>query len=283
MQKSHLDPERYEPDEDGFPREIVGPWVREKHARLERYVGISSAVRKKFIGPGNAGATFIDLFCGPGRARIKDETQVIHGSPIAAWEEAIKWKSAFTQIHIADAEEFLLEAAETRLRRIDAPVQSELGLASETVSRIIRKLSQYGLHFAFLDPYKLGALPFGIIRKLATIERMDILVHISGQDLQRNLDRYIAQEDSPLDKFAPGWRTYVDAKRPQPVVRAEILKHWRRLLSAEGMTTAETFEKVKGSNNQPLYWLAFAARHPLALEFWDKIRDVSPGGQLSLL
>ena len=31
----------YEPDEDGLPREIVGSWVTEKHAKLAAYVDIS--------------------------------------------------------------------------------------------------------------------------------------------------------------------------------------------------------------------------------------------------
>jgi three-Cys-motif partner protein len=187
LRKSTLDPERYELDEDGLPREIVGPWVREKHVRLEKYIGISSAVRKKFIGPEDAGATFIDLFSGPGRARIKEEPGVIHGSPLVAWKESVARKSVFTQIHIADAELALLEAAETRLRIAGAPVRSELGRATDTIDRVISKLNRHGLHFAFLDPYDLNGLPFEIIRKLAKIKHMDILIHVSVQDLQRNL------------------------------------------------------------------------------------------------
>ncbi len=62
----------YELDEDGYLREIVGPWVQDKHVRLARYVGISRWVRAKFIGKGNAGATFIDLYSGPGRVRVRN-------------------------------------------------------------------------------------------------------------------------------------------------------------------------------------------------------------------
>jgi hypothetical protein len=35
-------------------------------------------------------------------------------------------------------------------------------------------------------------------------------------------------------------------------------------------------------NNQPLYWLAFAAHHDRALDFWEKIRDLEPERQTSL-
>ena len=45
-----------DPD-DGLPLLCVGPWAEEKHARIEKYVDISCAVRKKFInGKGGAAA-----------------------------------------------------------------------------------------------------------------------------------------------------------------------------------------------------------------------------------
>lgn len=51
--------------DDGLPAEEVGPWAKEKHEYLCRYIDISRAVRQKWLGDKNAGATFIDLFCGP--------------------------------------------------------------------------------------------------------------------------------------------------------------------------------------------------------------------------
>jgi len=56
-----------------------------------------------------------------------------------------------------------------------------------------------------------------------------------------------------------------------------------RLLKGEGMETAEVAEMVTGAKQQPLYWLAFAARHKRALEFWEKIRNLQPALQISLL
>ncbi len=274
--------EPYEPDEDGHLREIVGPWVKDKHTRLAHYVGISRAVRKKFIGGDNAGATFIDLYAGPGRARIRDEKEIIHGSPLVAWHEAVDCGVAFTQVHVADADSRCKEAVEARLKRVNAPVFAETGPANETVDRVIAKLNPYALHFAFLDPYNLADLPFEIIRKLAGLKRMDILIHVSIQDLQRNLRRYIASDNSPLDSFAPGWRSEVDTKRSAGLVRAKIFEHWRKLLEAESMTTTETAELVVGGRNQPLYLLAFAARHERAVEFWQKVRNVRGDQQLQL-
>ncbi len=270
-------------DDDGLLRAIIGPWAREKHSRLARYVDISRAARAKFIGANKPGATYIDLFCGPGRARIRDSKEVVDGSSLVAWLESRQGGSPFTAVHIADAHTELCEAAEFRLKNADAPVHVEVGVATDTVDRIVRKLHPYALHLAFLDPFNLEALPFEVIRKLAALKRMDLLIHVSLQDLNRNLRRYVRQEESPLDQFAPGWRDSVDVNRSDPMVRAKIWEHWRGLVKQLGMTTTETAERVTGSNNQPLYLIAFAARHVLPLGFWEKIRHLEPGRQGSLL
>ncbi|MGB7542712.1 MAG: three-Cys-motif partner protein TcmP [Burkholderiales bacterium] len=279
-----LDPKKYEQDEDGLPREIVGPWALEKYLRVQRYVGISGrAVRRNWYKRGKAGATYIELFCGPGRVRIEESNDIRHGSALAAWIASTAADSAFTQVHIADADERLVTACSTRLQRAGAPVWSDTGPAIETVDRVIAKLNRYALHFAFLDPYNLKALPFAIIQKLAALERMDILIHVSVQDLNRNLRRYIKRENSPLDTFAPGWRVGLDTARPDRYIRWKLYEHWRSLIRSEGMDTAEVAELVSGTKMQPLYWLAFAARHKLALQFWEKIREPEPDLQNCLI
>jgi three-Cys-motif partner protein len=150
------------------------------------------------------------------------------------------------------------------------------------VDKVIADLNPYALHLAFLDPYGLDGLPFDLIRKLAKLERMDILMHISVQDLNRNLRKYIDKPRSPLDQFAPEWRSTVDIARDDKIVRGKIFEHWRGLLKTIGMRTAEAAELVSADGNQPLYWLAFAARHPRALEFWEKVRDLKGQGALQV-
>lgn len=272
-----LDPNAYDVDNDGLPREFIGIWAREKHGRVEKYVGISAAVRRRFLGPGKAGATYIDLFSGPGRVVVKDTGEVMAGSPLVAWNEAVIRKSAFSSVHVSDANAMMAQAAGSRLKAFGAPVSVDSGLAEEVVERVIARLDRYALHFAFLDPYNLSALPFSVIQRLATLERMDILIHFSTQDLNRNLRRYLPRADSPLERFAPGWRKTVgDLDRSDVELRGRIFEHWRTLLKGIGMETAEAAELIVGPRNQPLYWLAFAARHRRALEFWDKIRNISP-------
>lgn len=278
--------DQYEWDEDGQPREIVGAWsALHKHALLRRYIDISgTGVRRNWLNRGNAGATYIDLYSGPSRVRIKSTNELADGSPLVAWRQAQLSRAGFTHMYVADAHPSLAEASKARLDAAGAPVEVFIGDAGRTVDSIIGRLNPYALHFAFLDPFSLGALPFEVIRKLAAFERMDILVHISVSDFNRNLRRYIEKSPSPIDAFAPGWRSHVgDLDRSDHYLRARILEHWRANLQTVGMQTAEVHELVTGATNQPLYWLAFVARHPRALDFWQKIRALEPDPQESLL
>lgn len=284
---SGLDLDKYEKDEDDLLREIVGPWARRKHGILLDYVSYTRAVRQKWCAngpPGTsyppAGATYIDLFSGPGRVRIEETTDVLHGSPLVAWEG--RGFGAFTNMYIADAHPDVASHCHQRLQKAGAPVHPFVGTADTTVDEVLGSVNKYAYHFAFLDPFNLGNLSFDVIRKLARLKHIDILAHVSVLDLNRNLREYIEKHGSSLDRFAPGWREKVNANQPDEVVRAEIMQHWKSLLKTIDMKLADALPLVSGSANQPLYWLAFASRHPLAHKFWGAMQPPAPPTQDSL-
>jgi three-Cys-motif partner protein len=124
-------------------------------------------------------------------------------------------------------------------------------------------------------------LPFSVIEKLAKFEHMDMLIHVSIHDFQRNLRIYMEERGGPLDRFAPGWRDAVSGQDTDKAVRLKIFQHWLNLIRSLDMAASEG-ELVSGSNNQPLYWLVLVARHPRAHEFWGKIRNVSDQCRLDL-
>jgi three-Cys-motif partner protein len=251
----------------------VGEWTLEKHERLVRYVTISGGVRRKFA---RTHATYIELFCGPGRSVIEGTGERIDGSPVLAATTAVACRSPFSDIYLADAEESFVKAACARLPPKGGRVHPFVGAAETTVDQIIGRLDPEGYHFAFLDPYKLDPLPFSIIQRLARLEHMDMLIHVSVQDLQRNLRRYMQHEDDgPLDRFAPGWRAAVDVNENDRNVRIAIFQHWLSLIRGLNMEPSSGIEHVTGTKRQPLYWLVLVARHERALEFWDKIRNVT--------
>ena len=156
---------------------------------------------------------------------------------------------------------------------IRGKVPSEL---DEGLARAIG--NAYGLHFAFLDPFDLAALNFDIIVALSALKRIDMLVHISQMDLQRNVVTYATTDNSPFDTFAPGWREKVSIIQGQQELRQQIFQFWRDKVAGLGVWPSTDMRLLTGSNNQPLYWLLMAAKHSLPHKFWATASNVEGQG-----
>lgn len=266
--------------DDGLPAEEVGVWVKEKHDYLCRYIDISRGTRAKYLGTGKAGATYIDLFCGPGRCKVRDTGEWIDGGVVAAWKKSREGGAPFTQVFIGDLDTQRREAAATRLCQLGAPVVEIDGAAASAVQQVIARLNAYGLHFAFLDPFNLEALDFGIIDALSKLKRIDMLVHVNQMDLQRNLVSNVMSEESVFDTFAPGWRNKVNVVRGQQEIRQRVFQYWRDQVASLGVWPSADMKLITGSKNQPLYWLLLAAKHDLAHKFWATASNVEGQGKL---
>lgn len=266
--------------DDGLPAEDVGIWAKEKHDYLCRYIDISRAVRAQWIGPGKAGATYIDPFCGPGRCKVRETGEWIDGGAVAAWKKSQEGGAAFTQVYIGDLDPQRREAAAERLRQLGAPVVEIEGSAVQSVQQIVAKLNPYGLHFAFLDPFNLEALDFGVIDSLSALKRIDMLVHVNQMDLQRNLVSNATGDESAFDVFAPGWRDAVEVIQGQQGLRHQVFQYWRDKVASLGVWPSPEMRLITGSKNQPLYWLLLAAKHELARKFWVTASNVEGQGNL---
>jgi|HubBroStandDraft_6_1064221.scaffolds.fasta_scaffold675602_2 three-Cys-motif partner protein len=269
-------------DDDGLQLDEVGPWAKEKHERLRKYVDISRAVRRKFLRKSGC-ATYIDLFSGSGRAFVRDTGEKIDGSPLVAFKCARDGGEPFSEIHIADLEREKVTATAKRIVTAGGTATTYVGKAEDIATQIVARLDPYGLHFAFLDPYNLDTLSFSVIEALGRLKHVDILIHVSAQDLQRNLDAYTKPEDNRLERFAPGWRQHVGLDQSQHRIRAALLSYWASKFETLGLSPAEHAELISGQErNQRLYWLVLVSRHKLARDFWDKIRSVSGQRELPL-
>lgn len=262
--------------DDGQPVEEVGSWAKQKHEYLRRYIDISRGVRQQFIGPRNAGATYIDLFSGPGRAKIRNG-EFIQGSCVAAWEMSRRGGSPFSSVIIADSDAERLGLAESRLRKLGAPVTAHLGKAADTAKVIARLLNPYGLHFAFIDPFNLGAFDFEVMKAFSGFQRIDTIVHVSKMDLQRNLGFNVKAQQDAFEVFAPGWRNVVNLSQPQAAIRRGVFDHWRNLVASAGIAPSANMKLITGSKGQHLYWLLLAAKHDLAHKFWDAASNDGQG------
>lgn len=266
--------------DDGLPADEVGAWAKEKHTYLRRYLEISCATRKKYIGNRKGGAVYFDIFCGTGRSKIRGTNEWIDGGAIAAWKTSCEGGAPFTDIYISDIDEGKLNACTTRLRNLGAQVHPIHACAVDAVQKMVSAVSGYALHFAFVDPYNLESLDFSVISTLSKLKRIDLLIHLSAMDLQRNLSVNLSADDSAFDAFAPGWREKVSTNGSQPEVRRRMVEYWREQVANLGVWPSIDQRLITGEKNQPLYWLLIAARHELAHKFWETAANIEGQGKL---
>ncbi|MGC2812249.1 MAG: hypothetical protein WA303_17960, partial [Bradyrhizobium sp.] len=65
---------------------------------------------------------------------------------------------------------------------------------------------------------------------------MDMIVHVSLFDLQRNLDDYSSVGDPTLDNFAPGWRDAISVRQANAPLRAALVEYWLGLIRSTIMS-----------------------------------------------
>jgi three-Cys-motif partner protein len=245
----------------------VGEWSLKKHELLRRYVDASWAARQRWPQ-----RTFIDLFCGPGRVYVKGNQVQTDGGALIAWRQAARRGGKFTRVVVADLDESRVNDCAARLTELDAPVLGICGAAQETIDQVLSEVPQDGLHLAYLDPFNLGDLPFEIIQKLSRYRHIDIVVHFSVMDLQREIGLDFLRDASRFETVAPGWKNHVDVKKlSKEAARMAFVQYWLQLVKSLGFSHSKEMPLITNSRNGPLYRMMFLMRHPLADKLWNDI------------
>jgi three-Cys-motif partner protein len=266
---------------DNLPIGEVGVWVLEKHERLRKYVDAAGAARAKYVPPnGQSSASYVELFCGAGRSVVRETGKIIDGSAIVAYKAARQSVARFSDLHLSDLDPRNSAAAAARIKALGGASSQYAGAAEKAVDQVLHALNPHGLHLAFLDPFSLGQLPFSIIEKMLRFKRMDMIIHVSLQDLQRNLDEYSSIGDPTLDNFAPGWRNEVDTLQSIASLRAALVEYWLTRIRSLGSKPATGIPLIVGEKNQRLYWLVFVSSDSLGHKLWNDVQNL--GGQKSL-
>lgn len=258
---------------DGLPVMQVGSWSREKSETLSRYVDASRAARRKF-----GYSSYIDLFAGPGRVAERGSGILYDGSAVWAWRTSLQRQAPFSELFIADLCSDYVGACTTRLRSLGARVKHFTGPASHTVDEVLAVLPA-GLHLAFIDPFNIAHLDFSILRKLAQQKTIDILVHFSVMDIQRNIGREFSAESSRLDAVAPGWRNAL-ALDGLPIRHrvSAFLDYWEHLVrELTQMRVADAKPIFVNCKQGPLYRLLHLSRHDLAERLWNDVGRLERG------
>ncbi|WP_234824861.1 three-Cys-motif partner protein TcmP [Cupriavidus necator] len=275
MKLKKTDERVFDPD-DGLPVMKVGAWSEEKHVALSRYIDSARKARAKW-----GYASFIDLFAGPGRVLNRDSKIISDGGVLSAWRMSQQGGAPFNEIFIGDVDTESVFACEKRLVAAGASVRTLVGSAAKTVDEVLAALPK-GLHFAFLDPFSIEHLDFEIIRKLSSRSNIDILIHFSVMDVQRNIGGDFKLSSSRLDAAAPGWRANLnlDGVPKHEQVNA-YLQYWESLVSnLTTMQVAQNKPLFVNMNRGPLYRLIHLSRHPLAQKLWNTAAMPSSPQQL---
>lgn len=273
--KSRRDDNCYDADPaDGLPVQCVGEWAEDKkHRILRNFIEATQKTRAKYLAPrGRGGAAYIDLFAGPGRARVRSSGAIVDGSPLVAVKHSA---SPFTKVILCDLNEANIQALQHRTQG-DARVVTIPGDCNREIGRVVSEVPQFGLNLALVDPYGLAALDFETIKRLATAcKRMDLLIHFPTGDMKRNIANTKSSEATKerMDKALGGG---VRAALPKDVARE--IETLRTNLASLGYT-GKKVRSVPVANSQGviMYHLVYASRNPLGDAIWQSI--TSPKGQ----
>jgi len=271
------------PGSDGLPVQCVGSWVSKKHYYLNRYLEATAQVRSKFS---KVGTVYIDLFSGPGKCIIREERDEIDGGGLIALNQK---SGNFNEYHYFDIIKENFIAIENRIGKRDQfhfyNTDSNIEIAP-----LIQKLLKHNerLHFTYIDPFGVDNLKFNTIKELAQLNRNDLLINFPFGSILRNIPKWTAMPNTPLDDFLGTsiWREKIKGASQENIylILMDIFKN--QLISIgypeEGLESAHDTVPVKNTKEVELYILFLAAKHPLAQKIWASTKKIGPDSQRKL-
>jgi three-Cys-motif partner protein len=235
---------------------------------------------------------YLDLFSGPGKASF-GSGEAVDTSPLIA----LSARKSFDRYVFCDLNPRNIESLRTRVeaRFQRATVAYVVGDANLEAARILHELhrnpGQTMLVFCMLDPFRLAALKFATVQKLAG-RFVDFLVLVpSYMDANRHRAILEGRDNTVLAEFLgnPGWReAWADLESRRGVgafgrfVANEFIVSMVRL----GFQVGARRVVRRRENNMKLYHLLGFSRHERGLQFFriaDRRTDpIRKTGQLSL-
>jgi len=192
----------------------------------------------------------------------------------------------FNAVLAAEREPDLADALAERLRRTPAgPVAKVFaGDCNNSIDRIIEHIPKRALTLGFIDPESMS-VDFATVRKLSECGQVDLLILFADRmDLVRNVDRYVAEQPSTLDRMMgqhSRWRELwaQQINRSADNICQLFVKEYKSQLGNQ-LGYRVFGEKTMNNANGPIYRLIFASKNAKGLEFWDKVTQRDRGGQL---
>jgi three-Cys-motif partner protein len=255
--------------------QCVGVWANDKHFYLRQYIEATRSVRARYLPPtGQGGAAFVDLFAGPGRARIRETREFIDGSPLIALRYD---QSPFSKVIMCDIDAENLSCLRQRTAGFAARAEVIAGDCNAVMDRILQEVPQFGLNIALVDPFGGRALSFDdTLRRLGSLPRMDLIIHFPTGGFKRNFKKKPYFE-SFLGLPAKQWG--VEVTKAEHVPRLiEVLKRQLTTLGYKPYFESRT-PGITNTKNVVLYNLVYASKHERGEKIWKSITKHEPSGQ----
>jgi three-Cys-motif partner protein len=263
--------------DDGLPTPPVGSWALQKYRLLDLYDTLFATGMKHLWDR----RVYIDLFSGPGRAKIRGTERIVETSPLFA----LRVPDRFDKYIFCDREVKNISALRERVGREFPDINPSyvIGDCNAVVAEIVEKIPKASkgksvLSFCFADPFGIDDLKFRTIQTLSVPSRMDFLVLLAlDMDANRFQSLYVKQTSSIIDEFLDdsSWRSKWAAAQSRRIdFRVFLAKAFASRMVSLGYRPAglECMKEVRSDEkNLPLYHLAFFSKHPRGYQFWDQV------------
>lgn len=266
-------------DEDGLHTPEVGEWAERKYRLIWYYAEMfSTAMKRKWDS-----RAYIDLFAGPGRARVRGTSRVLATSATLV----LAVPDPFDRYVFCDLAPECTDALRRRVwaeyedRRTADYLTGDANSLTDKILELMREERRSRpklLSFCVVDPYKMANLRFSTIAALSELF-VDFLVLIpSYMDAHRNEGTYAAPGNSTVEAFLgdSDWRAKWDGSHGD--FGAFIVDQFGVAMKRLGFIYEGPGQEVPvhlPGKNIKLYHLAFYSKNELGMNFWRKARKGS--------
>lgn len=261
--------------DDGLLIPEVGIWAEDKHRHVELYDRLfSTGMKNKWDL-----RIYLDLYAGPGYARIRGRDRIIWGSPL----RAMAVPDPFDKYIFCESEHTSLEALRERVQRHFQWLDTSFveGDCNEQIDRICSQIptaskSKSILSFCFLDPFDIS-IKFSTVRRLSGF-LVDFMILLAlHQDANRNQAAYLSPKNTKVEEFLglSEWRAlWANAESAGISFPRFLAETYSRQMESLGYLPLP-FHRMKqirsDERNLPLYRLALFSRHELAYKYWTEV------------
>ena len=270
-----------EPVDDGLRLREASDHTRDKLETQKKYIEMFLQATKN--DPWRAW-NYIDLQAGPGKVEIRKPREIVFGSPLIA----LNAPRSFTNYWLVDLDTENINALEHRTAQSErsSKVKIICGDCNIVVDGIVEKIKAMdnvyragiwsSLNLAFLDPEGLE-LGWSTVEKLASVNRMDLIINFSTSGFTRNVRRALESGNTEtIDRFfgTVEWKEVYCSVRHEDVsrVRRVMIDFYKGRLADLGYIhiideLARDELVVKNSKSVQQYTLFVASKHELGSKF----------------